>query len=88
MNSSTQFNVYLVKTNEGGHPDVVFFEERHTLLSCVNGVHNDVVQSTTTRGNGDVVLLIYGSKVSLYEQKYIYNTTTIGFCFSLQTLNV
>lgn len=64
-------NLYLVKTDEGGNPDVLFFEEGNTFLSCVNGVHHDVVQSATTRGNGHIIFLIYGSKVSLQVQHLV-----------------
>lgn len=62
-------DLYLVKTNEGGDPDVLFFEEGNTFLSCVNSVHHNVVQRTTTTRNGHIILLVYGSKVPLQTQK-------------------
>lgn len=58
-------DVYLVKSDEGGDSDVLLFEERDAFLGCVDGVHHNVVQSATTRGNGHIVLLINRSKVSL-----------------------
>lgn len=57
--------IYLIKTNESSNTYVLLFEECDTLLSCVDGIHHDVVQSTTARGNSHIILLFYGSKVSL-----------------------
>lgn len=62
-------HLYLVKTNEGSNPDVLFFEKCDTFLSCVDGIHHNVVQSTTAGGNSHIILLIYCSKVSLQENK-------------------
>lgn len=59
---------YLVQTDESGDSNVLLFEEGDTFLSRVNGVHHNIVQSTTTRGNCHIILLIYGSKVSLQVQ--------------------
>lgn len=64
-------DLYLVQSDEGGNPDVLFFEEGNTFLSCVDGVHHDVVQGPTARGNSYVILLIYGSEVSLQKQSFI-----------------
>lgn len=63
--------VYLVQSDEGGNADVLFFEEGNTFLSRVNGVHHNVVQCTTTRGDCYIILLIYGSEVSLQGQQFI-----------------
>lgn len=63
-------DLYLVQANEGGDADVLFFEEGHTSLSRVDGVHHDVVEGSAARGNGHVVLLIYGSEVSLQKQVF------------------
>ena len=69
IESPNYYDLYLVKTNEGGNSDVLFFKKRYTFLSCVNGIHHNVVKSTTARGNGHIILLIYGSKVSLQAQQ-------------------
>ena len=70
--------LYLVETNEGGDPNVLLFEEGDTFLSCVNGVNHNVVQSTTAGRNGHVVLLIYGSKVSLQAKNIVLYNTELG----------
>lgn len=59
--------INLVQTNKGGHANVLLFEECHTFLSCVDCVHYNVIQSSTAGGNGYVILLINGPKVSLEE---------------------
>lgn len=73
-NTSSKDNgedLYLVQSDEGGNTDVLFFEEGNTFLSCVDGVHHDVVQGSAARGNSYVILLIYGSEVSLQKQSFI-----------------
>lgn len=60
--------LYLIKTNEGSNPDVLLFEKCDTSLSCVDGIYHNIVQSTTAGGNSHIILLIYGSKVSLQEK--------------------
>ena len=67
----TEGDLYLVQTNEGGEPDVLLFEEHDTFLSRVDGIHHDVVEGAAAGGDGHVVLLIYGSEVSLQAQKEI-----------------
>lgn len=76
--------VYLVQSDEGGNANVLFFEEGNTFLSCVNGVHHNVVQCTTTGGDCHIILLIYGSQVSLQgQQKDTFNMDSLGGHFGL-----
>lgn len=88
-NTSSKNNgkdLYLVQADEGGNTDVLFFEEGNTFLSCVNGVHHDVVQGSTTRGNSHVILLIYGSQVSLKKNNYSFEKNTCGLVLSWRSI--
>lgn len=80
-NTSSGKDLYLVQSDEGGNTDVLFFEEGNAFLSCVNGIHHDVVQGSTTRGNSYVILLIDGSEVSLQNNNsFEKNTFNTAFC--------
>lgn len=59
---------HLVQGYKGGNSNPSCLQEVHTGLGSVNGVHNNVVQGSTRRGNGHVVLVIDGTQVSLRSE--------------------
>ena len=65
----TQTYAYLIQTNKRGTANVALLEVLHTLDCSVHTVHHYVVQCTTSSADGNIILLIDCSKVTLRERR-------------------